>query len=281
MEISGPSNYRAAEVEKHFDEFGMREWDRLLETPVDEVSLFIHTQTLRKYIQPNWHILEIGAGAGRFTQVLAQLKTKILVGDISQVQLDLNRTHAQQFNFHDSVESWQQVDICDMGLFAAEQFDGVVAYGGPFSYVLDRRDQAMQACLRVLKPEGILLLSVMSLWGTVHRHLNGVLQTPVEINRKIIQTGDISPETFPGRGNYMHLFRAGELKTWLEQFNVRILQMSASNGLSIGWQEWLQEIRDDPVKWAELLEMELEACAEESSLNMGTHIIAVVQKNQV
>ena len=279
MEISRPSNYRAAEVEKFFDEFGMREWDRLLETPVDEVSLFVHTQTLRKYVQPNWYILEIGAGAGRFTQVLSQLKTKILVGDISQVQLDLNRAHARQFNFYDSVESWQHVDICEMDQFAAEQFDGVVAYGGPFSYVLDQRDLAMEECLRVLKPQGILLLSVMSLWGTVHRQLNGVLETPIEINQKIIETGDISPETFPGRGNTMHLFRAGELKAWLEQFNVGILQMSASNGLSVGWQEWLEEIKDDPEKWGELLKMELEACAEECSLNMGTHILAVAQKN--
>jgi SAM-dependent methyltransferase len=279
MEISGPSNYRAEEVEKHFDEFGMREWDRLIETPVDEVNLYLHIQTLKKYIQPNWYVLEIGAGAGRFTQVLAQLKTKIMVGDISQVQLDLNRAHAQQFNFHDSVESWQQVDICDLGQFEAGQFDGVVAYGGPFSYVLDQRDRAMRACLRVLKPKGILLLSVMSLWGTVHRHLNGVLETPIEINQKIIETGDISPETFPGRGNYMHLFRAGELRDWLQRFDLSILQMSAPNGLSTGWQEWLQEIRDDPLKWGELLKMELEACAEESSLNMGTHILAVARKN--
>ena len=77
----------------------------------------------------------------------------------------------------------------------------------------------------------------------------------------------------------MHLFRAGELKDWLEQFNLKILQMSASNGLSIGWQEWLGGVRDDPDKWGELLKMELEACAEEGSLNMGTHILAVVQKN--
>ncbi|MFN2233261.1 MAG: class I SAM-dependent methyltransferase [Anaerolineales bacterium] len=279
MGKSDSSNYRAEEVEKHFDQYGTQEWNRLVETPVDEISLYIHTQTLKEYVQPNWSILEIGAGAGRFTQVLAQLKTKILVGDISQVQLDLNKAHAQQFNFADSVESWQQVDICDMGQFEAEQFECVVAYGGPFSYVMDQRDRAMKECLRVLKPKGVLLLSVMSLWGTVHRHLNGVLGTPIEINQKIIETGDISPQTFPGRGNSMHMFRAAELKTWLEQFDVNILQMSASNGLSTGWQEWLKEIRDDPVKWGELLKMELEACAEQSSLNMGTHILAVARKN--
>ena len=55
--------------------------------------------------------------------------------------------------------------------------------------------------------------------------------------------------------------------------------MSASNGLSIGWDDWLRENRSEPTKWAELLNMEIEACAEEGSLNMGTHIIAIARKD--
>ena len=54
--------------------------------------------------------------------------------------------------------------------------------------------------------------------------------------------------------------------------------MSASNCLSIGWEERLAEIRQDDEKWQELLRMELEACSEEGSLNLGTHLIAVAQK---
>ena len=43
---------------------------------------------------------------------------------------------------HHAVESWHQIDMCDMSAFADATFDIVVAYGGPFSYVLDRRDVA-------------------------------------------------------------------------------------------------------------------------------------------
>jgi len=118
----------------------------------------------------------------------------------------------------------------------------------------------------------------MSLWGSAHHRLNGVLGIPVETNRKITATGDISRETFPGRGNFMHMFRAGELREWLAQANLRVVAMSASNCLSIGWNDWLEEIRSDEEKWEELLRMELEACTEEGSLNMGTHMIAVVEK---
>ena len=111
MEMSKSSNFSAEEVARHFDEFGVREWNRLVETPVDEVSLHIHTHHLKKYIQPGSNVLEIGAGAGHFTQVLTELGSKILVADISQVQLDLNKHHAQKFGFSEAVEAWQQVDI--------------------------------------------------------------------------------------------------------------------------------------------------------------------------
>ncbi len=38
------------------------------------------------------------------------------------------------------------------------------------------------------------------------------------------------------------------------------------------------EVRQDPVKWAELLKMELEACREPGCLDLGTHLIGVVEK---
>lgn len=67
------SAYQPDAVIKYFDELGMREWERLIQTPTDEVSLYIHAHYLKKYISPDLQVLEIGAGAGRFTQILADL----------------------------------------------------------------------------------------------------------------------------------------------------------------------------------------------------------------
>jgi SAM-dependent methyltransferase len=278
MSSKNALNSNADRIAKYFDDLGIREWNRLQETLVDEVSLYTHTHYLSKYVRPGSRVLEIGAGAGRFTQILADLGARVLVADVSQVQLELNRDHAHQYRFAHAVEDWQQVDICDLKRFESQSFDSVVVYGGPFSYVLDRRDMALQESKRVLKRHGSLLLSVMSLWGSAHRHLDGVLALPVEINRKITVTGDISPEMFPERSDHMHLFRAGELRKWLTQANLIVVAMSASNCLSTGWSGWLEKIRADSKKWEELLRMELEASAEEESLNMGTHIIAVAEK---
>lgn len=273
------SSYQPETVIQYFDEFGVREWERLIQSPADEVSLFVHTHYLKKHISPNQQVLEIGAGAGRFTQILASLNAQILVADISNVQLELNKKFASEYDFNQAVKDWQQVDICDLSQFKSNSFDSIVAYGGPFSYVLDKRDVALSECIRVLKPNGLLLLSVMSLWGSAHGFLDGVLSLPPETNQKITTTGDITPATFPERrNNFMHLFRSKELIDWLKQAGFEILDKSASNCISLTWNEKLKQVRDNAEKWNELLRMELEACADEGCLNMGTHIIAVARK---
>ena len=280
METREPSKYDPDSVIQYFDDSGIHEWERLIQSPSHEVNLYVHSHYLAKHLIKGKRVLEIGAGAGRFTQVLANLGVRIVVADISNVQLELNKRFAQELGFDQAVIDRQQVDICDLARFESESFDYLVVYGGPFSYVLDQRDLALSECLRVLRSGGILLLSVMSLWGSVHGFLDSVLATPIEVNQKIIATGDIIPATFPNRkGNFMHLFRANELITWLEQHGLVLLDISASNCLSLAWNETLKETRSDPEKWNELLEMELQACADEGCLNMGTHLIAVAKKH--
>ena len=104
----GKSNYDPAQAARYFDEFGMQEWQRLTATPVAEVSLHIHTHYLQKYVAAGSRVLEIGAGAGRFTQVLADLGAYICVADISATQLKLNQELAQKFEFAHAVEAWVQ-----------------------------------------------------------------------------------------------------------------------------------------------------------------------------
>jgi 2-polyprenyl-3-methyl-5-hydroxy-6-metoxy-1,4-benzoquinol methylase len=279
MEVQSSSKYNPESVIRHFDDLGIGEWNRLVQSPADEVSLHIHTRYLEKYISEGCRVLEIGAGAGRFTQILARLGAQIVVADLSRVQLELNKRFALELGFDQAVVERQQIDICDLSRFETDSFDDVVAYGGPFSYVLDKRDLALSECLRVLRPGGMLLLSVMSLWGSAHGRLDGVLMIPASANQKITSTGDLSPATFPERqGNFMHMFRASELVSWLEQKNLKVVDISASNCISLTWNDLLKQIRTDAEKWNELLRMEVEACADGGCLNMGTHLVAVAKK---
>jgi SAM-dependent methyltransferase len=266
-------------VAKYFDDLGDREWKRLGKTPADEIKLHIHSYYLQQYIEKDSLVLDIGAGAGRFTQVLANLGARIVVGDISKHQLELNQRYAKELHFARAVKEWLHLDICDMSTLASETFDAVVCYGSPLSYVFEKRDRALGEVLRVLKPGGKGFLSVSSLWGSIHELLPAIFTVDREKNAEIIRTGDLYFDASEGLRHRCHLFRAGEFREFLETQRVSILDLSASNCVTTVWGEKLQPIRDDPMKWNELLKTELEACRQQGSLDLGSHLIAVVEKS--
>lgn len=275
---SNPENYDPAWVATYFDQFGEKEWDRLTRTPADEVSLHIHAHLLRRHLRPGSRVLEIGAGPGRFTQIMAGMQCEVTVADISAGQLELNRRKATELGFAGAVREWCMLDICDLRRFGDAAFDAVVAYGGPISYVFDRADIALQECRRVLTDEGKFFCSVMSLWGTCHRYLEGVLATAPEKNRKVFDTGDLSTSTLPENGHFCRLYRAAGLRELLARNALPAIAMSAAGFLALRWENELTEVRKDGAKWSELLQMETEACAEPGCWDAGTHLIAVGAK---
>jgi SAM-dependent methyltransferase len=273
------AKYDPSWVRTHYDQYAEKEWQRWDKSPVDQVKLEIHLHYLRQSVQPGDHVLEIGAGPGRFTQELARITDHIVVGDISPVQLELNRQKAQALGFANAVERWVECDMCDLAShFQDAAFDAVVCYGGPLSYVFDRAGQAVRELKRVTRPGGALLYSVMSMWGAVHHFLPGVLDLDPDVNREIIASGDLCAERAEASTHFCHMYRAAELRALLTQGGLEVEVLSASDCLSATWAELLEDVRKDDVLWQHLLEMELEACREPGCVDMGTHTIAVCRK---
>lgn len=272
------SNYKPEAVVSYFDAFGLGEWERMVSDPIAEVKHFVHSHYLREFVPAGSRVLEIGAGPGRYTQLLAERGCRVTVTDISPVQIDLNKAHAEKYGFADAVETWHVLDMCEMPRFADGAFDVVLAYGGPLSYVMDRREVALGECVRVTRPGGRLLFGVMSLWGTAHAALAGVLHLPPDINALIVETGDLTEQTSMRGNHFCHMFRASELRGFLEAAGLTVQAMSASNVLCTNWGEAMAESRQDETKWQELLQIELMASAEAGCLDMGTHLIAVAKK---
>jgi SAM-dependent methyltransferase len=268
--------YEPAAIAAYFDQLGPREWGRFDRTLGDRVSLALHTRVLRQFVPPQSRVLDIGAGPGRFTEQLHGLGCRITVGDISAEQVRLNEEHARARGFAGSIDGWHRLDICDLGRFGDETFDAVLAFGGPLSYVFERREQALSECLRVLRPGGMLLLSVMSIWGTLHRHLAGVLTLPEAANRDIVATGDLTPANDPDSTHHCHMFRAAELRAFLDRPGLTLVWLSASSALTTGLEP---SILPDDQSWHMLLDFEMMACSEAGYLDGGTHLIAAVRRS--
>src|SRR5947208_10319257 len=93
----------ARRVREHFDRLGELEWDRLEQDLRSQVSLEMHRRFLRRTISHGSTVLEVGAGAGRFTIELARLGASVEVTDVSAVQLEVNAKRLEAAGFADAV----------------------------------------------------------------------------------------------------------------------------------------------------------------------------------
>ena len=188
------ARYSPGQIRSFFDDYGEREWERFQADPAAVVSLHLHTRYIQRYIQAGNTVLDAGAGPGRFTIELAKLGAIISVGDISPRQLEINSQKVQNAGFEHAVVKREVLDITDLSEYPSQMFDAVIAYGGPLSYVFDRADDAIDELLRVIKPRGHLLLSVMSLLGSTRKLLPGILsdvgQYGLEKVQQLLGTGD-------------------------------------------------------------------------------------------
>ncbi|HVQ86860.1 MAG TPA: class I SAM-dependent methyltransferase [Actinomycetes bacterium] len=258
-------------VRRHFDEMVDAEWLRLAESIAGRVSFEVHRRFLAEHISHGMRVLEIGAGPGRFTRELAALGATITVTDLSEAQLAANRDRASADGFDAHVEEWRSLDIRDTSSLPANSFDAVVAYGGPLSYVFDHAEDALRGLLRLSRPDGVVVASVMSLLGAWRHFLPAILDFTDDQNDHILLTGDLrqaQPE-----GHVCQMYRASDLVRMVESAGGQLIAMSASNWASLDHLEALETLESQPERWARFLNHEVRACAEPGAWDGGTHVL--------
>lgn len=256
-----------------FDEYGEREWTRFEDGRTPAPSLDVHLEQLRRFIHAGDRVLDVGAGPGRFTIELARLGADVVVADVSPVQLEQNRERVTAAGLEERILERTLADVLDLSRWDDGAFDATVCFGGPLSYVVDRAEDGVAELVRVTRPGGLVLLSVMSLVGTVVHFLPILLDLArrdgVPKNEEIIRTGLLPEE--PDYGHLaMKLFRWSELETLLSRHG-EVVAASAAGLLPA-------EQPEDPELRAFLSRIELALADEPGALSCGQHILAVLRK---
>lgn len=262
-----------------YDRYGEIEWTRLESSIPGRVSLVVHRRFLEEFVEREDHVLEIGAGPGRFTIELANLGAHVSVTDFSPVQLELHAQHVAGTDVERAVVSRELLDICDTSRYPDSTFDVVLAFGGPLSYAFDEANEAFTGLLRITKPGGVIIASVMSLLGSWRYFLRGVVEdTKVAgeaANDLVLTTGDLRHFAAP---HVCRMFRAGDVKKMIADCGGEVLAMSASNWASLGDVDALSELESDPARWQNFLEHEIRACREPGTLDGGTHLLFAARR---
>ena len=220
-------------------------------------------------------MLEIGAGPGRFTLELAHLGARVVVTDVSSVQLDLNAQYVRDLGGEFAVEERQLLDIRDAAALGDAGFDVVTAFGGPLSYVFEDAPAALTQMLRVVKPGRPVLASVMSTLGAWRALLGPVLDDADrggdDAMERALRTGDLRPTQTSG--HVAQMYRWSELRAFVAQCDAEVVAASASNWASLGDPAEVERVTADPQRWNVFLEQEITACREPGALDGGTHLL--------
>lgn len=100
-------------------------------------------------------VLDVGCGGGLFTNYVADQRPDVRVVGIDLAQPQIDRARARMRDYRDRVD-FQLGDATRLA-FADQSFDGVISYGSIKHW--SSREAGLAECIRVLKPEGPLLIT--------------------------------------------------------------------------------------------------------------------------
>lgn len=266
----------------HYDNLVENEWTRLTRTRHGELSFLVHMDVLRTYIKESMDVLEIGAGAGIFTKELVHMCNRLVVGDISKVQLDANQANMDDLGVLDRVDEYRELDLVDLSSFQLETFDAIVCVGGPLSYLMDKESEGIQQMLRILKSGGIVILGVMSLINSVvrlMRFLPALNRYRGMANTKwLFETGLQDQEHSPETKHYCHMMTSTDVDALLDLDSVEIVEKRAAGLLGMAGEEELNAVKADKDLWNLVVERELAWSRLPGAIDLGDNILYVVRK---
>jgi SAM-dependent methyltransferase len=273
--------YEPQKVVTYYNEWGQQEWDRLDNSAHARLIYHLHMHFLREHIGPGKRVLDAGCGAGRFAVAMAQAGSQITLFDISEVQISLAKAKFTEIDRLERADGFLVGDICDLSCFADHAFDVTVNFGGALNYLFDRADLAIRELVRVTRPGGMVLVSVMSRWG-VFRYVAG--------------NDNLDPKEFLGRSNYWmihhvaetgnllehpdmrhparHFFDSVELKGLLGNAGLEGVILGSTPSISAALYARLALIEEEPAAWDTLCRLEEKAYRLPGLLDTGEHLLA-------
>ncbi|QUL52324.1 class I SAM-dependent methyltransferase [Paenibacillus tritici] len=266
-----------------YDNYGDREWTRLEKDGHGELLYQVHLDILKRYIKLTDKVLEIGAGSGRYTKDLVPMCAELTVADLSSHQIEFNKSKMCELSLIDRIQAYHVLDVLDMSVFEDASFDVVVCIGGVINYLLDKEKDGIEEILRVLKPDGVLIVGSMSFIGASLHYLEGIRYEKdlfgLEATRWIMDTGVQDEEHYPVESkHYVHMMRSSEMDALFAHFPVTVQERSSAGLFTQAGDSALDNARNDKEFWKLIVEKEIAFTKLPGTLDCGMNLIYVVQK---
>ncbi len=218
------------------------------------------------------HVIEIGAGTGRYSHTLARMGYAVDAVELVQHNIDL---------FNAATQPGEKVRIvqgnaCDLTGFPDNHYDLTLLLG-PMYHLFTEAEKlaALSEALRVTKPGGVVFAAYCMADACILQH--GFLKGNIH---RLIAQGLVDPETFRASSRPEELFelhRVEDVEALRSHFDVTPLHFVATDGYANHMREVLATM--DDATFDLYLRYHIATCERPDLLGLSNHTLDIFRKN--
>jgi len=144
-------------VKEYYNAGVENEWVRIEGRP----EFLITSRYLNRYIKPGDAVLDVGGGPGRYALPLAEKGCDVVLLDLADENVKFAEARAAEQGMKIQTICG---DACEVDTLVEGQFDHILLMGPLYHLISEsERTKAVNACISLLKPGGIIYVSFISL----------------------------------------------------------------------------------------------------------------------
>lgn len=253
------------------------EWGRLDREPLEFI---INWHYIKEYLPPNGHVLDNGAGPGKYSMELAKKGYTVTLSDLTSRLVDMAKEKAAELGVTQQFHGFHVFNATDLTGLPDESFDASLMLGPLYHLQKEaEREAAVRELFRVTKAEGIVFVAFQSRL----RMIITSLQYPqywkphdkMESIREFSRSG-IFNHSDQGRFTGAYYFHIDEINPFMERHGFETIALIGSS--SIGamlsqqqkqyWEGQEEESRD-------VMNLLIEIAKDPSVLGISSHLMYI------
>ncbi len=265
---------RVEQVRAFYDASVEAEWTRL-ERHAFEFE--INRRYIDRYVKSGDRVLDVGGGPGRYSLYLAARGVDVTLFDLSPGNVAFAKERAQQQGLPLSAlcGDARQVDEIAPG-----EYDAILLMG-PLYHLTEEADRVrtVEACLRRLKPGGVLFVAFISMIGGMVYAARSQPDSILWEGEEVFYEKVIAGEDYAGQAFTQAYFIAPDnVDPFMARFPLHRLHLVASEGITAPFETSLaDQPADVRAKW---LSLSLALCEREDFRNFAEHFLYIGRKKE-
>lgn len=254
----------------HYDE------DCRLTSKYGMVEFLTTMRYIEKYLKPGAHVLEIGAGTGRYSHALAQKGYVVDAVELVEHNIEVfkkNTTSEEKITI-------TQGNALHLSSIADSQYDITLLLGPLYHlYHLADKQQAISEAIRVTKQGGILFCAYVISDGCLIDE--GFRRGNINV-AEYVKKGLLDAETFEAKSEPKDLFelvRKENIDDLMSTFPVTRLHYVATDGCSLLLREAIDAMDDET--FSLYLKYHFAICEREDLVGITSHAVDIFRKGPI